>query len=294
VNSLTFYSHYKDTPSLRHAFNDLSQEIFGLDFEPFYTSGWWDDSFVCYTFFDRGKAVSNVSVAKMRFLIRGRELDALQLGTVMTHPDYRERGLARELMANITKEYEGQFSFWFLFANDSVTAFYPRFGFVESPQHVFSCPFDFSSSSKRTLRSLELNKEEDCRLLDKIVFSRKPLSESLSLISGYAITLFHALYAFGDCLLCDDIEKGLLICRQMGEDLHLYDLICPRKFSVGEYLSLLSFPGVKKIVFHFTPPTEEFPGGRWHRTRDRDDLFFIKSSQNPLPAKFCFPVTGRT
>jgi GNAT superfamily N-acetyltransferase len=287
------YAYRHDGPK-RRAFSELSRLVFGLDFEPFYASGWWDDSYICHTLFDGDNAVSNVSVTKMRFLIRGREVDALQLGTVMTHPDYRERGLARELMANITKEYEGQFSFRFLFANDSVTAFYPRYGFVERERFCYSAPLVQQANESAGFRYLDLEKAEDRRILERCLYSRLPLSSAFSLITGQSIALFHALYLFSDALLFHEKEEGVLMVRQEGETLHLYDAAYPRKIEWASFLQTLPFSGIREAVFHFTPETDELPRGEWIMEKEEDDHFFVDAPQALFPEKFSFPATGRT
>jgi predicted GNAT family acetyltransferase len=54
----------------------------------------------------------------------GKEYQAIQIGTVMTHPDYRKKGLAKKLIEHITAIYEKQSDFIYLFANKTVLDFY--------------------------------------------------------------------------------------------------------------------------------------------------------------------------
>ncbi|HPE20473.1 MAG TPA: GNAT family N-acetyltransferase [Candidatus Mcinerneyibacteriales bacterium] len=291
---MKYEAAYHRDDSKRRAFNTLSRLVFGLDFEPFYESGWWDDSFICHTLFEGNKAVSNVSVTKMRFMIRGREMETLQLGTVMTHPDYRGKGLARELMLRITKAYEGQASFRFLFANDSVTDFYPRYGFYERPRFLFSCPLVLSGNRAGKFRFLNLEKTEDRRILESCLSARIPVSDLFSLVTGESITLFHALYLFRDSLLFDEEENGILIVRQEGQTLHLYDAIYPRKISWTDYFAKLPFSGAGEALFHFTPETAGIQGGVWQIEAEEDDHFFVDAPPGLLPEKFSFPATGRT
>ena len=291
---MTYDYAYRHDGSKRRAFNELSRLVFGLDFEPFYESGWWDDSYICHTLFDGDKAVSNVSVTKMRFMIRGREMDALQLGTVMTHPDYRGQGLARELMAMITSAYQGAFSFRFLFANDSVTEFYPRYGFSERPRYRYHTALHLSGKTGNGFRSLDLEKSGDRRILESCLSSRNPVSEAFSLVTGQSIALFHALYLLRDALLFDEEEKGVLMAGQEGETLHIYDAAYPGKIKWLSFLHRLPFSGIREAVFHFTPEPDEFPDGEWDVVNEEDDHFFTDAPPGLLPEKFSFPVTGRT
>lgn len=45
----------------------------------------------------------------------------------MTHPDYRGQGLAKKLLEHVIAKYEDQYDFLYLFANDTVLDFYPKF-----------------------------------------------------------------------------------------------------------------------------------------------------------------------
>ena len=56
-----------------------------------------------------GKIVSNVSVNTCDMNYDGRIVKLIQLGTVMTDPDYRGRGYARMLMEKIIEDYEPVF-----------------------------------------------------------------------------------------------------------------------------------------------------------------------------------------
>lgn len=51
------------------------------------------------------------------------------LGTVMTHPDYRNRGLSRWLMERVLKEWGERGHALYLYANDGVRSFYPGLDF---------------------------------------------------------------------------------------------------------------------------------------------------------------------
>lgn len=65
----------------------------------------------------------------------------VQLGTVMTRPDLRKRGLGRFLMERVLEDWSCACQGIYLFANDSATGYYPRFGFSTSfeTEHVRPC-----------------------------------------------------------------------------------------------------------------------------------------------------------
>ncbi|GIO00553.1 hypothetical protein J5TS2_12210 [Brevibacillus halotolerans] len=55
----------------------------------------------------------------------------------MTHPDYRNKGLSGKLMHYIIDKYEKECDFIYLFANETVLDFYPKFGFEKLQESSF-------------------------------------------------------------------------------------------------------------------------------------------------------------
>lgn len=118
---------------MRHSFDTLTQKIFGLSFEKWYQSGYWRDGYIPHILTLNGEAVANVSVNRMHCFLNGQERNYIQLGTVMTRPDCRERGYCQMLLEEVLREYEDCDGV-FLFANDTVLDFYPKFGFQQTAE----------------------------------------------------------------------------------------------------------------------------------------------------------------
>ncbi|WP_238327465.1 GNAT family N-acetyltransferase [Paenibacillus gorillae] len=53
--------------------------------------------------------IANASINKMTVVSNGKEYKAIQVGTVMTHPDYRSQGLSGKLMKHILEKYEQEY-----------------------------------------------------------------------------------------------------------------------------------------------------------------------------------------
>lgn len=67
---------------------------------------------------------------------RGEALRLVQLGTVMTAPAHRGKGLARSLMEAVLDDWGRTCDGVYLYANGTVLEFYPKFGFVPAREHV--------------------------------------------------------------------------------------------------------------------------------------------------------------
>ena len=130
--------NYRNNDALRASFNRLAEKTFGLNFENWYRNGFWKDNYIPYSVVLDGEVVSNVSVNACNMNYKGKIVKLIQLGTIMTDEDYRGNGYARALMEEVIKDYDGQVDGIYLFANESVLEFYPKFGFREAKEYQFT------------------------------------------------------------------------------------------------------------------------------------------------------------
>lgn len=80
----------------------------------------------------------------------------------MTAPAYRNRGLSRRLMEAVLSDWRTQCDGIYLYANDTVLDFYPKFGFLKAEEYGFSRPI---APSPAPFVRLDMDKEESVRLL---------------------------------------------------------------------------------------------------------------------------------
>lgn len=129
--------NYRNDGQLRHSFNELAKRTFCIDFEDWYQNGYWTDRYNPYSIVMDGKVVANVSVNITAFAVNGEKKRYVQLGTVMTDEQYRNRGLIRKIMAEIDRDYAGSADGIYLFAGNDVLDFYPKFGFETAKQYEY-------------------------------------------------------------------------------------------------------------------------------------------------------------
>ena len=133
---------YRHDSALRASFNALAEKTFGLNFESWYQNGFWNENYDPHSVVMDGKVVANVSVNRTDFLVEGKRYRILQLGTVMTDPEYQGRGLSRAIMEAIEGELTAADGAY-LFGNDNVVEFYPRFGFIPGKETEYWKRVDF-------------------------------------------------------------------------------------------------------------------------------------------------------
>ncbi len=130
----------RDDAAMRGSFLRLAQQVFGLSFEEWYQNGYWTDRYIPYAAVDSGRVAANASVNVMDFVRQGEPCRLVQIGTVMTDPAYRGRGLAGALLRRILSDWADACDGIYLFANSTVLDFYPRFGFARVQEFQHSVP----------------------------------------------------------------------------------------------------------------------------------------------------------
>lgn len=152
-NMLTFVKDYKNDEGLRKSFDALAKNTFGISFEAWYQNGCWDDNYIAYSFHDAGKIVANASANRMTLKIDGIQstVSAIQIGTVMTDPDYRRKGLASALIQKIFEDFDAEVSLYYLAADLDAKPLYEKCGFVEIPETCYHYVMPANQHSESSL-----------------------------------------------------------------------------------------------------------------------------------------------
>ncbi len=131
---------YFNDDSKREALNCLTKKIFGFDFKQWYENGYYTGDYIPYSFERNGEIISNASANIMKFKVVDdcmgvSEKTFIQIGTVMTAPEYRRQGLAGKLIKEIIKDYTNRCDGFYLFGDLSVLNFYDGLGFKRGLQY---------------------------------------------------------------------------------------------------------------------------------------------------------------
>ena len=86
------------------------------------------------------RVLACIAVNVMDTAWRGKDRRYIQLGTVMTDPACRGQGLSRRLMEAVLADWEDACDGIYLFANETVLEFYPRFGFERAAEYEWTLP----------------------------------------------------------------------------------------------------------------------------------------------------------
>lgn len=296
INQLQLVSGYKLDGKYGESFNRLATTVFGIDFRDWYEKGFWSDRYVCHSYVDGKKVIANVSTYKMDMVIAGEQKTAIQIGTVMTDPAYRGNGLAAKLMLTVLAQYERSADFTFLFANESVRDFYPKFGFRVQPESRFSIAVSHGNASN-TIGMKQLHPAtmpEDLQLILGI-FSKRKLSPILDVIHTEPLLSFYCLSEFCENIYYLQPLHSIAIFRIVEGTLHLYDVIRSHDFPFRRLMDYLGRSDIQKVVFHFTPDFKDLkPVAERKQQSGNTNMLFVKSITDPFPETFTIPILAHS
>lgn len=130
-------TNIREDGALRAQLNALTRLTYGFDFEEWYRAGHWGGRYIPHSLLVDGELVSNVSINIMDCAVDGEPMRLIQLGTVMTHPAHRGKGYCRLLMERVIAEWLPRCDGMYLYPNDTVQQFYPKFGFRPATEYRY-------------------------------------------------------------------------------------------------------------------------------------------------------------
>lgn len=292
MSQLRFKKDYKHNDTFRKSYSELSHLTFGIEFEEYYQKGFWSDRYVPFSYIYQDKVIANVSVNLLDFVIQGQKRKALQIGTVMTHPDFQKRGLSTNLMNSVLAEYSDAYDFMYLFANKDVLDFYPKFGFKTFQEHIFFMNFAGNKKQNTTLRKLDIKNLRDRKFIYEFVSTRIPVSSVFSTMNTEGIFMFYSLNVFSQDIYYLANEDVIIVFRKGKEEIHLYDIVSKKEIEIEHILSNIADPSIKKIIFYFTPPYKNLQIE--NQTFIGSEVLFVKAfKNNKFPLYIKHPIMSQ-
>ena len=261
---------YRTDKQLRDSFNRLAEQTFGLNFEGWYQNGFWGDNYDPHSIVIDGEVVSNVSVNRTDLVFGGRRYHILQLGTVMTAPEYRGRGLNRAIMEYIEREYADADGIY-LFANDTVVDYYPRFGFRPGREMAY-CKAVAASDTCRAEQVLMDGPAAWDRLAKAM--EKSTFREGCPMVGNPGLIFFYASQFMTDAVFHIPSLDAWVIAEQEGNSLTIHNIFADASVTVEEVAA--AFAGVEEICLGFAPVNTE--GWESAELREEDTHFFVKGA----------------
>lgn len=286
MNNLKFVQGYKADEPYGKSLTGLANLIFGINLNK------WDNRYIPFSYMDGEAVAANVSINLLDLIIRGERRSALQIGTVMTHPDYRKRGLSARLMNRVLDEYGDKCDYIYLFANRNVLDFYPRFGFEPVEEHQFTLDYSAGPKKGNGIRKLDMNNSEHVRFLAHFTSERIPVSRRFGTDRAHGILMFYCRNVFTNDIYYLEQEDVTAIFQRKEGRIDLYDLIGRREINLEAILAQISDEDTQEIVFHYTPDDQGM--GITSRLFTGDEVLFVKANgNNRWPENCKHPLTSQ-
>lgn len=286
----------RQNDALRASFNALAQKTFGLDFSPWYAAGGWGADYIPHVLLDGERVVSNVSVNWMQFALHGVTRHYIQLGTVMTDETYRGQGLNRWLIEHVLAEYRDKVDGIYLFANDSVLDYYPKFGFVPVKEYEYSLPC--SSASARPpyqLEPVDLTQPVHQAALDAAIRGGMALqgrpdpNSALYMSTNRGLYQFWLMAEYGGSVYYLPEMQAYLVARVEGARLWVGQVWGPQRIEPARLAGAFG-PAVEELVFGYVPTHTAGLTVREHKEEDTT-LFVLGGELRQIEQdKLCFPA----
>jgi predicted N-acetyltransferase YhbS len=290
---LVYSRDVRNREPIRSSFDELARRTFGLSFEQWRQAGWWQDAYEPHVLLDQGRVVANVSVNKMTFLLNGNLQRLIQIGTVMTDPGYSGQGLARFLMERVLKEYEPQSDGIYLYANDSVTGFYPRFGFAAVPE--YECRLRLGEDSvtaggATAATRLRMDVAADVDILLRLFRQGNPFAR-LSLADNEGLLMFYCTQALRKAVFYCPAYQVALIAEHAGDTLICHDLYGGRGAGLAAILESVNDGSARQAILGFSPRPALSQGCTEVLRQEKDTtLFWLTTKPCPfLQERLMFP-----
>ncbi|MFD2370428.1 GNAT family N-acetyltransferase [Brevibacillus sp. GCM10020057] len=254
MNEFIYANGYSAEGDKREALYPLFEKVFGIpadDLRDFYSRGFWDPTYWPYTWFDGTRAVANASRFTLELQCAGQRVQAAGIQSVMTHPDYRKRGLMRRLCERMLADADRQFSTAWLFTE--TPELYIPFGFRTVPQYSFAADWIHPGNPHGWLRRIDFSAEQDVQLIRKCFAGQEPLSQTFAPV-GYESSFFLHMYSpsFQQNVYYSERLDAILVFAVEEQTLHLYDIIGKRLPSWAKLCEEIREP-FARAVLHFCP-----------------------------------------
>lgn len=263
-------SHYRQRDELRKSFNDLAEETFGLNFENWYRMGYWGENYTPYSILEDGEVVANVSVNRTDLVICGERKRIYQLGTVMTKKAYRNRGYIRAIMAEIEKQLSDGDGVY-LFANDEVLEFYPKFGFCRGTEYEYFRAVE--QTGPCGMEKVPMDRAENRARLEAAIASGAAVSDC-DMVDNPGLIFFYAAQFLCECVYyCRELDVWAIAEQEDGA--LLLHAVFGGKASLNAVIEAFG-ASVRQVSLGFSPA--EKSGWKCRVLREEDCTFFIKGA----------------
>lgn len=262
--------NYRTNEILRHSFNKLSENTFGINFENWYQNGFWNDLYIPYSITENNEIIANVSVNLIDIRSNERTLHLIQLGTVMTKEEYRNQGLIRKIISEIEKDFSDKVDGMFLFANNEVLDFYPKFGFKKAKEFQYSK--QVNNTQKTSIKHLPMKCKNEWDVLVNAINSNKFCGE-FDMINNSDLVMFYVSNFMQDNIYYNDALNAYVIAEIDAENLFIHNVFADSHIELDKIIASFG-DSIKSVTLGFVPKNAN--GYEVKELKEDDTTLFLR------------------
>ena len=248
MDDLHFRSDYARTAEGLSELGRLIRDVFEIDISPLDRLG-HDPSVIAFGWWRQDRLVANVSLYERRLFLRGECVSALGVQSVAVRPQWRGKGLFRDLMRRALRHADGRTELVIL-ATETPSLYRP-FGFRQVRETIFSAGW-VSRQSQAGCRNLSLARNEDVALLLDLFSRRAPTSLFASACDHSSLFLLKAALTPGIRLVHIPDLDAVVAIRTDADTLILLDIVAPEIPTLEDIRTHLDVE-CSRIEVHLTP-----------------------------------------
>lgn len=281
AEGLTFRQGDLRDPAAWASVASLLADIFGIDVTPLDQMGGPDPSSMAFSWFAAdGQLAANLSAFALPMTIDGRTVNAAGLQSGAVRPEFRTRGLFRDVTEKALDWCDAQ-GFEAVLLYTEKPALYNKHGFAILPQSRFVAEATTTGRTTPQVHPLNLRKSDDLALVTKMLATRKPVSGRFAVARQNEMFLLNALLSENVRLDYLKPHDALIVWRDaMDGSFELLDIVAPEIPRLGDILETLG-KSLSRLVIDFPP---DLLGCDFTATPDNDPLvLMMRSALVPFP-----------
>jgi GNAT superfamily N-acetyltransferase len=280
-----FISHYADDEHWRTSLNALSQSLWGIT-----VLAGGEKDYVPFSYAYENEIVANVSVGRFDCVIDNQKTPASMIQTVMTEESHRNRGLIRELFAQVQEHIQQTTGRTFFTANRNKQAFYGKFGYqtTELIDH-FKWTVQTDINPKKVVKIDWTSDSQKADFMNALA-KRAPVSNEFGFVERHWLLLWFIDHFHRENLYFLPELQAYVVCHWDESTFELKDVIAPAIPTWSDIQAYFPVKNGMEVRSYFVPDNLSV---RAEKVVDDDDYFYFDDTM-PLPAAgVCLPDTQR-
>lgn len=204
----------------------------------------------------------------------------------MSDENHRGKGLIRALIEKIITDFENKCSLIYLFANDSVLDFYPKFGFEKAIEFQYSKSV-IKEQDSIVSRKLDMSSEATRTLLFETANNRMSFSK-LTMLNNPSLVMFYCTSFMSDNVYYIEEYNAIAIATFDENILYLQDIFSINSVSTNKVINSLINDNTRKVILGFVP--EDILSYEMNLLQKEDTTLFVKKLNEDFPENLIFPT----